>query len=268
MGELLRNEGEVSSSRRPMDRQQAAILVSQGQLRDAGDDWHRAVLKDIGARLADEPDFPCLFSKNAFEKKLLKFIFVEAVSDDGLHALGAGLTEYVELSRDWDGSLNTAYPLVVAFSLSVTRSFSAEGYDAFGWHLLQRLHEIDPAPWPESVGTDPDSASWSMCFNGMPIFCNMSHPAHTARRSRNLGDHFLFIINPRERFDVVAGDTPSGRKVRANIRSRIARYDGMPHCPQLASYGVGGVEWWQYSIADANVERTDKCPFRLLADER
>ena len=103
-----------------------------------------------------------------------------------------------------------------------------------------------------------------MCLNGMPIFCNMSHPGHRVRRSRNLGEHFVFIINPRERFDIVAGDTPSGRKVRSNIRNRIGRYDGISHCPQLASYGAGGIEWWQYGIVEDNIERTDKCPFNFI----
>jgi FPC/CPF motif-containing protein YcgG len=239
-------------------------MISQNSLSDAGERWHRAVFGDVKARLADDPDFPCLFSKNAFRKGLLKFVFVDNVEPEGIRHLADGLIEYVEVSRVWNGSLDTAYPLVVAFSLNAIRARSVEDYDDFGWNVLQKLHEIDPAPWPEEVGADPDAPSWSMCFNGMPLFCNMSHPAHLARRSRNLGEHFLFIVNPRERFDVIAGDTPAGRRVRSSIRTRIARYDGVEHSPQLASYGAGGIEWWQYGLADANVERTDKCPFKFL----
>jgi N-omega-hydroxy-L-arginine synthase len=238
-------------------------LVSQALLERDGASWHRAVLEDLRARVGDDPDFPCLFSKNAFRKRLLKFVFVETIEADGMRRLADGLADYVEISRDWNGSLGTAYPLVVAFSLDAIGAGSLEAYHAFGWTVLQRLHELDPAPWPRDVGRDPDAPSWSMCFNGMPLFCNMSHPAHPARRSRNLGRHFLFIINPRERFDVVAGDTPSGRRVRSNIRERIHRYDGISHCPQLASYGAGGIEWWQYGLADENVERADRCPFRM-----
>lgn len=236
-------------------------LVSQNRIIETGQDWHRSVLADIGARLDESVDFPCVFSRNAFQKGLLRFIFVDSLDQAGIAGLAEGLTEYVEISGAWDGSLATAYPLIVAFSLDLIHSGSLEEYHAFGWRVLQKLHEVDPAPWPESVGTDPDAASWSMCFNGMPIFCNMSHPAHQVRRSRNLGDHFIFVINPRERFDSVAGDTPPGRRVRANIRNRILRYDGTPHSPQLASYGAGGIEWWQYELAEENVDRTDKCPF-------
>jgi N-omega-hydroxy-L-arginine synthase len=190
---------------------------------------------------------------------------VESVEPNDIRHLAEGLVTYVDLSKGWNGSLNTAYPLVVAFSREAVTTRSIEGYHDFGWKVLQKLHEIDPAPWPEEVGKDPDTSAWSMCFNGMPLFCNMSHPAHRVRRSRNLGEHFLIIMNPRERFDIVAGDTPAGRKVRSKIRSRIARYDGTPHCPQLARYGAaGGIEWWQYSMSDDNCERTDECPFKFV----
>ncbi|MFD3808180.1 YqcI/YcgG family protein [Streptomyces sp. NPDC058611] len=208
-----------------------------------------------------DADFPCVFSRNAFRKELLRFIFVENAEEDGLLHLGEGLKEYVELSRGWDGALDTAYPLLVVFSPTAVGEDSVEAYQSFGWQVLQGLHEIDPEPWPQDVGTDPESESWSMCFNGMPLFVNMSSPAHEVRRSRNLGRHFVLVVNPRERFDVFAGDTPSGRKVRSNIRSRIARYDGTPHASQLGSYGAGALEWSQYGLVEENVARTDRCPF-------
>jgi N-omega-hydroxy-L-arginine synthase len=239
-------------------------LIPQSLVQNAREDWHRAVFGDIKSRLAEDSSFPCLFSKNAFRKDLLKFIFVESADNSGMRHLADGLFEYVALSREWNGSLDTAHPLIVAFSLEAIKSQSVEDYHDFGWMVLQKLHEIDPAPWPTDVGADPDAPSWSMCFNGMPLFFNMSHPAHRVRRSRNLGEHFVFVVNPRERFDIIAGDTPAGRRVRSNIRSRIGRYDGVEHCPQLASYEAGGIEWWQYGITDENSERTDKCPFRFV----
>ncbi|MEO3781513.1 YqcI/YcgG family protein [Micromonospora sp. B11E3] len=150
---------------------------------------------------------------------------------------------------------------VMAFAEDAVRAQTVEDYHAFGWWILSELHDIDPAPWPEQVAKDPNSPGWSMCFNGMPLFCNMSSPAHRTRRSRNLGAHFMLVINPRERFDIFAGDTPSGRNVRANIRDRIDRYDGTPHSQHLSSYGSGALEWLQYSLAENDAERTDRCPF-------
>lgn len=235
-------------------------LIGQAQINERGKSWHRAALNDVESRLAD-PGFPCVFSKNAFRKQLLQFIFVENIETTGIQHLGEGVKDYVQLSKEWDGRLDTAYPLVVVFSLDAINVQSVDDYHAFGWKVLQALHEVDSASWPEEVGKDPNSPSWSMCFNGMPLFCNMSSPAHQARRSRNLGDHFTLVINPRERFDIFAGDTPSGRKVRSNIRDRIGRYDGTAHSLQLGSYGDGALEWFQYGLVEDNIERTDKCPF-------
>lgn len=247
---------------------QKARMLSQEQASTDGCDWHRTVLGNIKARLVDDQEFPCIFGRSAIRKGILKFIFVESVDPAGIRHLADGLVEYVECSKGWDGNLNTASPLVVAFSLDAIRDGSWADYHAFGWSVLQKLHEIDPMPWPQDVATDPHSPSWSMCFNGMQLFCNMSHPAHKVRRSRNLGAHFLFVINPRERFDVVAGNNPTGRKVRNNIRDRIAGYDGVPRSLQLGSYGSGGLEWWQYGIIEDNVERTDKCPFAFAGAGR
>lgn len=240
---------------------QTTKLTSQTQVLECGEGWHRAVFEDIASRL-DDPDFPCVFSRNAFRKGLLRFVFVERADRDGMRHLAEALTEYVELSRSWDGRLDTAYPLVVTFSAHAVTERTVEDYHSFGWRVLQELHHLDPAPWPADVALDPDSASWSMCFNGMPLFCNMSSPAHRNRRSRNLGGNFALVINPRERFDVFAGETPSGRQVRANIRKRIHSYDGIRHSPQLGSYGVGALEWFQYGLIDENAERSGTCPFK------
>jgi FPC/CPF motif-containing protein YcgG len=241
--------------------QMQSRIISQSGVAESPAQWHRQLLLDIESRLAGDSEFPCVFAKNAFRKQSLKFIFVEDMDEPGLRCLAAGLEEYVQLAKNWDGSIDTAYPLLVGFSLAAARARTVEGYHAIGWRVLQRLHELDPIPWPAGVGKDPDSDSWSMCFNGMALFCNMSSPAHRVRQSRNLGEHFALVINPRERFDVFAGDSPGGRSVRANIRRRIERYDGVAHAVQLGTYGAGSREWWQYGLVEENIQRTDRCPF-------
>lgn len=239
-------------------------IIPQEQLAHGdyrGPQWHERVYENLYDRLGRNSDFPCLFSQNAFRRELIRFAFVEDASDGSIDRLAADLASYVELSRDWDGSLATAYPLIVAFSHEAIADKSLEEYHAFGWRILQALHRRDRSDWPDDVAKDPHSPFWSMCFAGMQLFVNMSHPAHWERLSRNLGDHLVFVINPRERFDVVAGDTPAGRKVRQNIRERIAVYDGKTHARQLGSYVAGDIEWWQYGLIEENRPRVDKCPF-------
>ncbi len=233
-----------------------------------GAPWHKHVLADIAQRLRPPSDFPCTFSQNAFQRGLLLFSFVDGRSGSDLASLRADLCAYVRLSRAWDGRINHAHPLVVAFSRQATGDCDLAGFHAFGWHILQDWHDNDPAPWPDGVARNPQSPFWSMCFDGMPLFVNMSAPAHLRRKSRNLGDHFLFVVNPRERFDLVAGDTPEGRRVRALIRARAGRYDGMPHAPVLGAYHAGDLEWPQYGVADDNDTRIGTCPFRQNPESR
>ncbi|MCP9269640.1 YqcI/YcgG family protein [Xenorhabdus sp. XENO-1] len=235
-------------------------LISQTDINEDVISWHYDVFVDLKLRL-DDVNFPCVFSKRAFRKQLLKFIFVDNIETSGIHHLAEGLKEYIEISREWDGSLSTAYPLIVAFSQKAIKANTVQEYHDFGWQVLQKLHDIDPGLWPENVGKDPNFPSWAMCFNGMQLFFNMSTPAARNRQSRNLGKYFIFVINPRERFDIVAGDTPDGHKVRENIRNRVERYDGISHALQLGNYSSGSLEWWQYGLIEENIERTDKCPF-------
>lgn len=228
-----------------------------------GPAWHREVAVDLAERLTPPSGFPCTFSQNAFRRGLVDLIFVEALDAAGHAQLRADMLAYIVEAVRWDGQVNTARPLVVAFSRDAASAETVEGYHAIGWQVLQDWHDHDPAPWPEGVATDPDAPFWSMCFGGVQLFVNFSSPAHRQRRSRNLGRHFLFIVNPRERFDVVAGDTPEGNRVRQVIRDRALGYDGIPHAPELGSYQKGEIEWWQYGVTDDNHARTDRCPLKM-----
>jgi len=241
-------------------------MLAQEELLGAGDAgavWHREVAEDLARRLMPPSDFPCTFSQNAFRRGLVRFIFVESLDAAGRDALRADLLAYIAEARAWDGQVNTAHPLVIAFSRDAVSAPDLAGYHAAGWAVLQDWLDHDPAPWPEEVSRDPEAPFWSMCFDGMQLFVNFSAPAHVARQSRNLGRHFLFIVNPRERFDMVAGDNPEGRRVRAVIRARAEAYDGMPHAPELGSFQKGEIEWVQYGLGDDNRPRAGRCPLRV-----
>ncbi|HGM5552181.1 YqcI/YcgG family protein [Pseudomonas putida] len=243
------------------------VMLSQDEINHRGAGWEKEALNELEERLGAGSDFPCIFSKNAFKKSSIKFVFVDTLDAQGLAKLAEGLKEYVTLSRTWSGSIEDAYPLIVFFSTDAISASTAQEYQAAGWGVLQSLHWLDESPWPDSVDVDPESPFWSMCFAGMQLFVNMSSPAHKLRKSRNLGSRFALVINPRERFDVFAGDTVGGRNVRANIRKRILKYDSVPHALQLGGFGSDAKEWWQYGLIEENAERTDVCPFKHSSHE-
>jgi FPC/CPF motif-containing protein YcgG len=217
--------------------------------------WQAKCFAQLSERLTPPSEFPCFFSQNAFSRELLLFSFVDTLERPALRDAAVDLSKFVELSRNWNGLVSTARPLIIAFSRAAASASSVSRYHDIGWKVLQAWHDFDTVPWPNDVSTDPHSPFWSMCYNGMQLFVNISNPAQIKRRSRNLGDYLLFIINPRERFDIVAGETPEGRRVRQRIRDRIETYDGSEHCPQLGSYNAGEIEWWQYGLVEENRER-------------
>lgn len=239
-------------------------LISQSDVaKMQNGDWRKTALRDLAERLSPPSDFPCTFSQNAFRRTLLQFAFIGAPGEAGFRIGAGALTQYVKECRQWDGRVNSAKPLLMVFSEQAAQCETLEGYQDLGWRALQYWHDIDPEPWPEDVSQRPQDPFWSFCFAGMQLFVNMSAPAHRKRRSRNLGRYFMLVINPRERFDLVAGDTPEGQKVRSRIRQRSTDYDGMPHSSLLGSFQKGELEWVQYALPDDNTAEVGQCPFRF-----
>ena len=229
----------------------------------AGTTWQQDAYRDLAERLSPPSAFPCTFSQNAFRRELIQFSFVETLDDCGLRMATEDLLDYVKDCEKWDGRVNTAKPFLMVFSENLARFDTVEQYHDFGWRMLQHWHDVDPRAWPSTVATKPEEPFWSFCFGGMQLFVNMSAPAHRRRKSRNLGRHFTMVINPRERFDIVAGDSIEGQKIRAKIRQRVADYDDAPHSPLLGSYQKGELEWVQYALPEENSAAVGRCPLRF-----
>jgi FPC/CPF motif-containing protein YcgG len=137
-------------------------------------------------------------------------------------------------------------------------------YHRQAWGVLQYLHHNDPHPWPPDLTTDPDDPLWSFCFAGVPLFINVSCPAHRRRQSRNLGPSLVLVLQPRHGFDGVGGAHVKGDEVRKKIRALIEQFDGQPAAPELGTYSrTENREWWQYALLEGNGPRTDRCPLRI-----
>ncbi|CAN7775319.1 YqcI/YcgG family protein [Variovorax sp. LjRoot84] len=207
--------------------------------------------------------FPCVFAQNAFRRTNIRFSLVplrKGVHD--LDELRRDLGDYLDDCEAWDGNANSSEPLLAVFE-KANGLRGEDDYRRLFDAALQHLIDNDPLPWPEHTHTDPASPYWSMCFREVQIFINVSHPAHVQRRSRNLCDTLVLVINPRERFDAVAGNHSKGHAIRQQIRSNVDLYDRISRSPRLDHYLSGGLEWPQYMLPDDNVTPPRKCPLHF-----
>lgn len=239
---------------------QSEITKMQGWLGDMG----RQILERFnGDNAKQKALFPCLFARKAFAQGIVKFLPIAYVQDKvqyDLECFAQGLKNYLELAMSvWDGKFNTAYPLLVVFEPVQGYSQTKDYQDIFV-QALQYLIDNDEKSWVGEIPLNPNQEFWTMCFHGVQIFINASHPNHHLRLSRNLCDTLVLVINPRECFDIFAGDNESGYAIREQIRKNIDNYDLISRSPLLGHYQLGELEWVQYMLPVTNDEEPMQCP--------
>ncbi|AIR90726.1 YqcI/YcgG family protein [Pseudomonas cremoricolorata] len=223
--------------------------------------WTCTALRQLRARLAD-PAFPCLFGRKAVAAQTCHLVFARA---GALAAdIANGLRSYVELLQPIALKQRIGNPLLVFLQTEPDSDLADQ--QSLAWGVLQQVHRLDPYPWPDEVARDPHDTQWAFCFNGMPLFINMSFPGHVRMRSRNLGPHTVFVINPRESFDEVASaHSESGRRIRERIRQRVADYNDGTIPASLGFFGAAdNYEWQQYQLQEPGSLNPQRCPFRAL----
>jgi FPC/CPF motif-containing protein YcgG len=224
--------------------------------------WARAAYQELYAKVADSA-FPCTFGTVALRKGDVLVSTIES-SDESVvvDCLTEVLAEYADFVRRQPIVKASMMPLAV-FILPPAGWQTVEDYFRNSWRLLQTVHERDPAPWPERVPTDPDDPRWSFCFGGVPLFVNFKTPMHLRRRSRRTTTSYLWLVQARDGFDTVAGDSPQGRNARRIIREKLVAYDGIPIYSELAHYGsAANREWKQYFVPDGDEPIEQACPFK------
>lgn len=222
--------------------------------------WASTAL-EVFESIVSHDSFPCLFGKKAVSASTIELLFVSKERDvsDFIDGLGS----YITKVKSWTVKSRVRKPLIVLFEKNAFASLALE--QLYAWDLLQQLHDQDPGPWPKSISTDLSSEHWSFSFMGMPLFVNMNFPRHRLMKSRNLGAHIVFVINPRENFDqVAAGNSLSGQHIRARIRSRSEAYNDGIKSQTLGAFGEpDSFEIKQYQLEEPGSLSHERCPFRM-----
>lgn len=223
--------------------------------------WRASAYAELKAKVLDDA-FPCTFGTVAMRKGDVVVGFVErAEPEEVRRQVRAALIAYTDLLRPLSAVAASMMPCAVFVALPAVERSIGEWF-ADGWALLQWLHEHDTHAWPARVPANPDDPAWSFCFGGVPLFVNFKTPAHERRRSRRMSSASMLLFQARDGFDVVAGDTPQGRRKREIIREKLAAYDAVPIYPELAHYGhPENREWKQYFVPEDNVPVATRCPF-------
>ncbi|QXI36259.1 YqcI/YcgG family protein [Pseudomonas xantholysinigenes] len=226
--------------------------------------WTHKTIEHFKQTLAN-PDFPCLFGRKAVSARTCHIIFARAsqLADD----IARGLADYIRTVAPIPLKQRIGHPLLVFLQTDPASTLAEQ--QRLAWAVLQQVHARDPQPWPNEVPQDPHDARWAFCFAGMPLFVNMSFPGHRLMKSRNLGQHIAFVINPRESFDEVASaGTESGQRIRARIRERVRHYNDGVMPDSLGFFGQDdNFEWQQYQLQEPGSLNPARCPFHTATAE-
>lgn len=202
--------------------------------------------------------FPCLFGRSAHKRKSLKFLFVQES-----YELIRGILDYTAFIKTTPLEERLYSPLIVIFKQTGFSNLAEQ--HAFCWEQLQALHWGDPAKWPKDIPTDPNDSQWTFCFDEVQLFFNMSCPNHDYLKSRNLGTHITFVVNPRQNFDAIASmNSPKGLSIRQTIRERVRQYNDGFVPSELGFFGEdSNLEWKQYQLNEPNSTFAQTCPFAV-----
>src|SRR5262249_39662181 len=124
--------------------------------------WAAAAYAEIRDKVLDDA-FPCTFGTVPQRRGEILYAFL---SPDELRD---ALIAYTDFLRPLDPVVASLTPFAAVMP---PLPLSEREYFAYGWSLLQRLHDEDPHPWPDRIPRDPDHPSWSYCFGGLPLFVN------------------------------------------------------------------------------------------------
>jgi uncharacterized protein len=238
----------------------SSLLLEQADMSDPSriPSWLMREYRSFHETVVDD-DFPCNFGLAAEKDRELRYSFVEG---NDFARLPQALEAFLQLSRSHP---SVRHNLTVFFEPEAEAK-PFEYYTQRFWQVLNYLHAHDRAPWPSQIPTDKDDPLWEFCFGGDPIFMFAASPAYVRRRSRNYGDSFVMLFQPKRIFKGIESESPTGTRARRVIRARLKKWDGNEALhPDVNDYGeVLTYRWKQYLLSDDGTPARGGCPFAAM----
>ncbi|HEV1997518.1 MAG TPA: guanitoxin biosynthesis heme-dependent pre-guanitoxin N-hydroxylase GntA [Candidatus Dormibacteraeota bacterium] len=238
----------------PNDRLWPYLGMVEGELLDLqADQAAPAVARlvhDAFVGHVSSPAFACVGGKAAVSRGTYRVAMLgELAAEDSTEALARGLRNFATERDDADPDFFT----YAAFFTGPVGRDDAE-FERLLWRQLQRLNEVDSAPWDARVSADPEDPRFSFSFGARAYFIVGLHGA-SSRWSRRFAWPTL-VFNPHEQFDELREDGRM-RRWQEVIRGRDAELQGGIN-PNLGDFGELP-EARQYS--GQQNPKDWKCPF-------
>lgn len=215
--------------------------------------WLKQEYQNFQHKVLD-PGFPCQFGTVAEKQKKIYYAYLHHKEDPMLSQI---LSEFLEINRKFNNSLGLAL-----FLPPEENRLSFEAYQSCFWDILDLLHKKDTLSWPEEQIENPNEPLWNFCFHGEPLFIFANFPAYQNRKSRNLGNSMVIMMQSIDVFNGIEPGSPTGTKTRLNIRERIKEFDGIQPHPNLGHpRAVVKHPWKLYVLSDDMEKERGQCPF-------
>jgi uncharacterized protein len=230
--------------------------------RDQLEEWELQALDKFSAKMSDkEKPFPCIPATIGFSLNQLRYGFVgDPRNSSTIHELADLLTSYTNVSRQ----VGNYTSLIIFYETPESlKQMTVEDFEQFFWKHLIGLSALDTAEWPDDIPNNPHDPIWEFCFYGEKYFMYCATPAHQNRKSRHF-DVMMLAITPRWVLQEFNKSQSYARRLKAQVRERLAKYDSISIHPDLNTYGAeDNFEWRQYFLRDDDTSLS-KCPYHRV----
>lgn len=199
-----------------------------------------------------EQNHPCLMAQTVFRLDQVIYNYYDYLADERQNPqMLSDLSDYL---NGYDFSGRDFYTFLAIFRREP--KLTEVQFERKLWAQLQGLHDIDTAPWDETVSSDPTDSTFSMSLAGKAFYVVGLHPG--ASRAARRSPYAAVAFNLHRQFEELRS-MGAYSVVRDKIRKRDTQQNGS-YNPMMEDFGAGTSEAKQYS--GRLVDKSWRCPFQ------